>query len=212
MKPILSVITFLLLATWNFSGFCTDLKTGDLVFQAEGTSDFSNAIASATASEDSLKIIHAGIIEMDERGTPQVIEASPESGVRIISLEKFLEDSPQINGMPGVVVKRLNIDYSIDDAISLAKSHLGEEYDWWYLPDNGKMYCSELIYESYLTPEGEHVFESKPMNFRASDGSMPEFWTKLFEKLGQKVPEGVLGTNPNDLSKDFRLTEVARFF
>ncbi|MCH5325636.1 MAG: hypothetical protein J1E29_00345, partial [Duncaniella sp.] len=70
-----------------------------------------------------------------------------------------------------------------------------------FLPDNDKMYCSELVYESYLTESGAHIFEAAPMNFRAADGSMPQFWLELYAELGVPVPEGIPGTNPNDLSK-----------
>lgn len=61
------------------------------------------------------------------------------------------------------------------------------------------MYCSELVYESYLDDNGEHIFLARPMNFRAPDGSMPQFWVELYDALGCPVPEGVPGTNPNDM-------------
>ena len=50
------------------------------------------------------------------------------------------------------------------------------------------------------------------MNFRAADGTMPAFWTELFEKLGEPIPEGVPGTNPNDMAREGVLTEVGRYF
>lgn len=40
------------------------------------------------------------------------------------------------------------------------------------------------------------------MNFLDENGVMPEFWTRLFEKLGVAVPQGVPGTNPNDMARD----------
>ena len=50
------------------------------------------------------------------------------------------------------------------------------------------------------------------MNFRTSDGIMPEFWTRLYDGLGLPVPEGEPGTNPQDLSKDPKLAEIYRYF
>ena len=50
------------------------------------------------------------------------------------------------------------------------------------------------------------------MNFRAADGHMPAFWTELFDRLGEPIPEGIPGTNPNDLAKEPVLQEVWRFF
>lgn len=177
------------------------LKTGDLIFQVEGKSDFSQAIANSTSNDsDSMKFVHVGIIEV-ENDSIKVIEASSEEGVRIIGLDEFLKNSPQLNGEPTVVIKRLNMEFPVEEAIERAKIHLGEPYDWWYLPDNGKMYCSELVYESYLDSNGKPIFQSQPMNFRNPDGSMPQFWIDLFQELGQPIPEGLPGTNPNDLSK-----------
>lgn len=184
------------------------LQTGDLIFQCESDSEFSKAIANSTSNDyDSIKFIHVGIIEI-VNDSVNVIEASSEQGVRIITLERFLEKTPKINGKPGVVIKRLNLDFPVDEAIRRAKTHLGEPYDWWYLPDNGKLYCSELVYESYLDSDGKPIFKTIPMNFRNPDGSMPEFWIKLFEELGQPIPEGLPGTNPNNLSHDTLLITI----
>lgn len=199
---------YLFLALLSFiCGRAFELKTGDLIFQMEGESDFSKAISHATASYDSIRFIHVGII-FNEKNTWKVIEASPEEGVRIIDLETFIDNSPKINGLPGVEIKRLSKYFPAKETIIRAKSYLGEPYDWWYLPDNGKMYCSELVYESYLSEDKEHIFSTVPMNFRSPDGTMPEFWNKLFTKIGMPVPEGIPGTNPQDLYKDPGLVSV----
>ena len=183
-----------------------DFKTGDLIFLAEGKGAFSKAISDATATSDSLKFVHVGIIEVDSLGHVNVIEASPEEGVRIIGFEKFTPDSVIY------VVKRLSIAFDAEGAVKRAKEHLGEPYDWWYLPSNDRMYCSELVYESYLDEAGRPIFEARPMNFRRPDGTMPEFWIELFNELGEEVPEGIPGTNPADLSRDSRLVIVNREF
>ena len=46
------------------------------------------------------------------------------------------------------------------------------------------------------------------MNFLAPDGSMPPYWTTLFEELGMPVPQGVPGTNPQDMSASSLLETV----
>ena len=89
---------------------------------------------------------------------------------------------------------------------------MGQHYDYSFQPDNGKLYCSELVWESYLAPDGSRIFPARPMNFRAADGSMPPFWSELFAKLGEEIPENVPGTNPNDMARDTALTEVFRWF
>ena len=188
------------------------LKQGDLLFVVGNNSAFSQAISDATVFNDSLSFVHVAILDSISHGYYQVIEASPDEGVRGVELEKFLENCPKINEKPGVVVKRITVDYSPFDALSKAKSHLGEGYDWWYMPENGKMYCSELVYESFFDHNGNRIFKSQPMNFRNQDGSMPDFWIKLFEQLGKPVPEGMEGTNPNDMAKDSVIVEIYRYF
>lgn len=187
-------------------------QTGDLLFQIAGNTSFAEAITLATASADSLKFDHVAMVITDDDGAVMVIEANPERGVVETSLQEFLDSSPMVDGRPGVVVKRLNAEFSPETVARNAESHIGEEYDWYYLPGNGKMYCSELIFESFTDSQGEHIFGSQPMNFRAPDGSMPQFWVKLYGQLGIPVPEGVEGTNPQDLSKDSRLEEIFRYF
>lgn len=186
-------------------------REGDLLFQVSGTTDFSEAIALTTGDGASLQFVHVAIVALDGN-EPYVVEADSRRGVTRTDWDDFLASSPVVNGKPGVVVKRLKGKFRPGEAVDNAESHIGEGYDWHYLPDNGKMYCSELVYESYLTENGEHIFTAKPMNFRNSDGVIPDFWVELFEKLGERVPEGRPGTNPNDMAAEKVLEEVFRFF
>lgn len=192
---------FAILAAAAFLTGAADVKTGDLAFRRAGDSDFSRAISSATAKDGEEDFVHVGIIIVGKDYVTNVLEASPEEGVRLTPLEDFCAHGP-------VVVKRLTVEFPVEDCISRALGHMGEDYDWWYLPDNGKMYCSELVYEAYRFENEEPVFMAKPMNFRAPDGTMPDFWTELFRQLEMEVPEGLPGTNPNDMSADSRLTVV----
>lgn len=186
-------------------------QSGDLLFEVAADSDFSQAITQATAHHDTLKFSHVAIVEM-WRDTPYVLEAAPRMGVVRTPLKKFLQGAHRISDKPGVVVMRLAKPFSMEQVILRAKSHIGEAYDWHFRPDNGKMYCSELVYESFRDEDGKPIFSAKPMNFRDEDGHLPAFWVELFERLGEPVPEGVPGTNPNDLAKDTLLNEVWRFF
>lgn len=187
-------------------------RSGDLIFQVGNQSDFSVAITSTTGNDRNLKFDHVGIISVDENGHQAVIEASPKNGVTMTPLTEFLNGTPEINGQKGIVVKRLLSDVDFPKCVANAMSHLDEEYDWSYRPDNGKLYCSELVYESYVDNNGNHIFQSKPMNFKDSKGNIPDFWVELFSSLGEEVPEGIEGTNPNDLSADPRLVEVYSYF
>lgn len=174
----------------------------DLIFQLAESTNFSKAITDATAHHDDMKFDHVGMIFLD-KGIASVVEASAKHGVTIVTLEQFIKDSPA-----GYVIKRVSTHFSANKIIENALSHLGEPYDWSYRPNNGKMYCSELIYESFTDEKGKHIFQSNPMNFRNEKGEMPQFWIELFKKLGEEIPEGVMGTNPNDLAKEKSLEEI----
>ncbi|MCI1640470.1 MAG: hypothetical protein LKI42_04255 [Bacteroidales bacterium] len=186
-------------------------KEGDLVFEVSEPSAFSDAITDATAQKDSIKYSHVAVFDM-ENGKPYVIEASSKKGVVLTPWQDFVDSSRQINGKPGLVVMRVDKAFPLSEAVKRAKSLIGESYDWSFLPDNGKMYCSELVYMSYRYKDGTPVFTEHPMNFLDSKGEMPAFWTELFNKLGEPVPQGVPGTNPNDMSKEPVLKEVHRYF
>lgn len=180
-------------------------KDCDLIFQVAEMTEFSKAITDATAQKDIIKYDHVGIIILENK-IPHVLEANSKTGVSLVTLQDFINKSAA-----GYVIKRVKLPIATQEIIRLAKSHLGEAYDWSFLPNNGKMYCSELIYDCFLSNEGKHLFHASPMNFRDEAGNMPQFWIDLFQKLGEKIPEGILGTNPNDISKETILTEIYRF-
>ena len=164
----------------------TGLKNGDLVFVGENGSAFSSAIAESTSDSEGISWVHVG------------------NGVRRLPLAGFVAEQD------GAVLKymRLKTDFAADEAIARAKSRIGEPYDWYYLPDNGRCYCSELIYDSYLDESGAHIFPAESMSFRDADGQMPQFWIDLFAALGCEVPEGEKGTNPDSMAESGLLYEV----
>lgn len=198
-------------------------ENGDLVFLAAGTSEASQAIVSATAQRDSIKYDHVGIVQIVD-GMVFVIEATGKYGVVRTPWHEFLDASPRIDDMPGITAMRVKSIPAkgwrlfrsrkklADDAVNRAISFMGQPYDWYYLPDNGKLYCSELVYEAWKNAAGKPVFSANPMNFRDIDGDMPQYWINLFSRLGADIPEGVPGTNPTDMSKSPVLKEVHRYF
>ncbi len=182
-------------------------QEGDLIFVVASSSDFSQAINDATYQSDDLSFDHVAMI-VEDNGKLGVLEASSRHGVIFSPWDDFMSNVDSVNGSPAIVIKRLHIDYPLSETVSRAKSHLGEPYDWSFLPGNGKMYCSELIYDSYRSADGKPLFEAQPMRFRDANGDMPDYWVKLFEKLGEPIPEGVPGTNPNDMSHSPLLTTI----
>lgn len=186
-------------------------RTGDMLFEAGGATEMSEAITAATGSGGGIDFTHVGIA-LRGAEADSVLEATTEGGVRIVPLRDFLAGSARINGRPAVVAMRLKDTTGLAAAVARARSHLGEPYDYAFRPGNGKMYCSELVWESYRTEDGTPLFTARPMNFRAGDGSMPPYWSDLFSRLGEAVPEGVPGTNPNDMAREEILKEVFRYF
>ncbi|MBO4571950.1 MAG: hypothetical protein J5699_08505 [Bacteroidales bacterium] len=178
------------------------VKPGDLLFVAipgdyvlDGISE---AIAQSTGSGE-LNFIHTAILDVDSAGV-WVLDATIKHGVNRHPLDTFLVDFTLKDGTyPELEVWRLNDDSLAKEYVGNASAHIGLPYDFTFLPDNGSYYCTELVYDSYVTPEGEHLFSTAPMNFALPDGTMPVYWEQLFAKLGRDIPQGEPGTNPQTM-------------
>ena len=187
-------------------------QTGDIAFQVSANSDFVKAITDVSAQDDPIKFAHVGIVVAGYNDSYMILEAVPKGGVKLTSMEEFLADADSINGAPGVVIKRVNCEFPVDKAVKKAFTFIGQKYDWKSLPDNGKMYCSELVYESFKDAEGHPLFHSAPMNYYDAEGNIPQYWIDLFKKLGTDIPQGIEGTSPQGMSQEESLTEVYRYF
>lgn len=194
----------------------TALRSADLLFVRIpagydlGEDTLSGAIASSTShSDSSLMTVHVAILEVEGDST-WIIDATIKHGVDRYPLDTFLTDFRLKDGsLPILEVKRPRV--SGKEALRFvenAKEFIGQPYDIHFLPDNGAMYCSELVYHSYVEGDGKHLFSEYPMNFLAPDGQMPQYWTQLFALLGQEVPQGVMGTNPQAMSTEPVLEDV----
>ena len=161
-------------------------QSGDLVFFDFGWSAMEQAIKASTGQYS-----HVALVERDSAGL-WLIEATPEDGV----LRRPFNDYEREFLVKAFHIYRLTIPFDTAAVIARAKSLVGKPYDDAFLPDNDAYYCSELIQVAF-----DGLFESMPMNWRDADGNLPEYWTKHFEKLNMPVPEGVMGTNPTDLSQ-----------
>lgn len=191
------------------------VRTGDLVFvgipmdYSLDADSMDSAIADATG-DGVLNLIHVAIAERDSEGKLWIIDATIAHGVDRHPLDTFLTDFTLKDGSyPVFKVMRLQDNALAPSWIENAKALCGQPYDTAFLPDNGALYCSELVRESYLGEEGEYLFEESPMNFLGPDGEMPIYWTQLFALLGMEVPQDVPGTNPQDMAASALLEEVA---
>lgn len=157
--------------------------------------------------------------------------ASSTQGSQGCGCSKDEKDNAKTAGKTGkIAVMRVSAaGFDADKSVKAVLTHLGEKYDWKYLPKNGKSYCSELIQESYQDKDGKLIFEAVPMNFLDSEGNIPEFWQKVFSNDPQistpansrnksrklqydeiNIPQGVPGSNPNMLAANHKLIDVYR--
>lgn len=178
-----------------------DLRAGDLLFFRDTTS------MGAAIQESTGKYTHVALVERVD-DTVWIIDATQKYGV---SQRPLLHTR---NGeMPYPDVYRVeNGCYNINSVLSRARSFVGQPYDNAFLPNNGALYCSELIYEVFLddcSAKGKHLFVAKPMNWRDQNGQMPTYWINHFKKLGMPVPEGIPGTNPTDMARSSRLKPIS---
>lgn len=136
-----------------------------------------------------------------------VIEALPDKGVVRRPLEDFFNDlynqvqDTSFSVLSYVTYMRLNINLNIPKVMMRLHSLVGKPYDDVFLPGNDKYYCSELVYETYLDDEGNHIFDLVPMNFKDSDGYIIPYWQEYFDSISMLVPQNVPGTNPTQLSQ-----------
>ncbi len=136
----------------------------------------SSAISDATGS-GSINLIHVAILEVG-KDTTWIIDATIKHGVDRHPLDTFLKDFTLKDGsMPVFIVKRLKDSRMAEQFVENAKRYLGRPYDVWFSPDNEAMYCSELVRDSYRTPDGGYLFDT------------------------QSIPQDEPGTNPQDMSQ-----------
>ena len=159
MKQALIYIGMLLLAI--SCGQNRDrLHTGDLLFQAGKNTEMTGAITAATGEERLLNFSHVGIA-VTGNGADSVLEATTDGGVRLTPLEEFLGRSAKIGGRPAVVAMRLKDTAGIAAAVRRARCLLGVPYDYSYRPGREKLYCSELVWESYRAEDGTPLFTAR---------------------------------------------------
>lgn len=191
------------------------LQTGDLIFvgiPADYSLDeasMDSAISTATGSHTGLNRIHVAIAEISE-GETWIIDATIRHGVDRHPLDTFLCDFTLRDGsLPVFEVKRLRDRKLAGQAVQNAKQYLGRPYDQHFQPTDEALYCSELVYDSYLDSKGEPLFHAAPMNFKGPDGEFPIYWEQLFARLGQPIPQDVPGTNPQAMAEEKALRSVA---
>ncbi|WP_250580712.1 YiiX/YebB-like N1pC/P60 family cysteine hydrolase [Flavobacterium fragile] len=204
MKTFLPKFYFasLLLVLFQFSfSQNVKLKTGDLLFQSMNCGPLCEAINEVTEGYQGKDFSHLGMVYI-KNDSIFVIEAAGKA-VKITPYETFKTYTKE-----EMFVGRLKRKYRkyIPEAISFSLQQVGVPYDDEYLYDNGKYYCSEIIYDAFLHSYKKPLFDLVPMTFKSpKSNEYFEVWTDYYEKLKMEIPEGQLGCNPGGISTSDKL-------
>lgn len=195
-----------LLVSFLIFGQSAQLKTGDLLFQKMNCGELCDAIHAVTKGFNGNDFSHLGLVVI-ENDSVFIIEAAG-NAVRKVTLEQFSK-----NTKTTMFIGRVKSKYTklIPQVISFSKQQIGIPYDDDYLYDNGKYYCSELIYDAFLNAHGEPFFELQPMTFKQPESN--EFfkaWVDYYQKLKIEIPEGELGCNPGGISTSDKIKIVGK--
>jgi hypothetical protein len=178
------------------------LKEGDFLFLDLDCGGLCDAIEAVTEGVNDQDFSHLGLVH--RKGDSIFVLEAMGNSVRLSRLSTFLSYTGK-----AAVQARLKPEYQklIGPAIAYGMKQLGKAYDDAFLPDNGKYYCSELVYDAFLEANGGKPFFSlEPMTYRIP-GSAEFFpvWLEYYKKLGIPVPESVPGCNPGGLSRSEKL-------
>ena len=153
MKKTIAFIFF-----FSFVGFSQNitLKSGDLLFQSMNCGPLCEAINEVTSGYQVHDFSHLWLVYI-KNDSILVIEASG-SSVKITPYGTFKTYTAE-----KMFVGRLKRKYRalIPEAIAFALQQIGVPYDEEYVYNNGKYYCSELLYDAFLHANKKPFFESK---------------------------------------------------
>ena len=173
------------------------------MFQNLDCGPLCDAIETVTEGVEGKDFSHIGMV-VKHHDSLKIIEAIG-PGVILTSIDDFFARSGDTLEIHHITVGRLQNEFQplVKQASAYALSQLGEAYDEAFLIENGKWYCSELIYESFKAANnGNEIFKLQAMTFK--DPATKEFfpaWVDYYERLGQPIPEGEAGLNPGSISR-----------
>ena len=187
-------------------------EEGDFLFQDLDCGPLCDAIEAVTPGLDGVHFSHVGLV--DRVGDSLfVVEAISRGGVVRTPLASFLGRSVDSAGAPAFVRMRLspNLAPLLPRALAFCDSAMGTAYDDAYRLDNGRYYCSELLYEAFRHANGgREVFALHPMTFRRPGSrAFDPAWVAYYRALDLAIPEGEPGCNPGGLATGGRLVRVA---
>lgn len=184
-------------------------QNGDLLFINISCGEMCDAINAVTTGYKNLDFNHMGLVTIDKNSEVFVYEAIGKAVVKT-PIQTFLN----YTSLP-IYKGRLRKKYRhlLPSALTFCEAQLGVPYDNDFLYDNGKYYCSELVYDAFKEANDHTAFFPLfPMTYK-EPGSETFFpiWVNHFRKQGIEIPEGKLGCNPGGMSLDqkIRVTKLS---
>ncbi len=178
------------------------LKNGDILFQDLDCGGLCDAIEQVTQSYGGRHFSHIGLVSI-EGDSLYIIEAIGNK-VQRTPLKDFTHRNKN-EILLGRVLKAY--EKIVAQAVHIAQEQIGVPYDDAFIYDNGKYYCSELLYDAFKQANGNQAFfELRPMTFKKPNSN--EFfpvWVDYYQKLQMPIPEGMAGINPGGISMSKKL-------
>jgi hypothetical protein len=184
------------------------LLEGDLLFQDLNCGGLCDAIETVTQGIDGKKFSHCAMV-VKQNDTLKIVEAIG-GNVQISTLHHFFARSADTIIIKNITIARTTAmdKVGIAKASSFAVQQVGQPYDDEFIMNNGKWYCSELLYEAFKVANNQQEFFSlAPMTFKdpATKNYFPA-WIDYYKALQKPIPEGQLGLNPGSISRSDKLT------
>ena len=201
------IFLFCLISTLSFAQN-VKLKTGDIIFQSMNCGPLCEAINEVTEGYQGIDFSHLGLV-LIQNDSIYIIEAGGKE-VKLTPYNTFKTYTKE-----EMYVGRLKPKYRkyIPEAIAFSLKQIGTPYDEEYLYDNGKYYCSELIYDAFLEAYKKPLFQMFPMTFKSPKTN--EYFDVLeeyYKNLKMEIPEGELGCNPGGISTSNKLKIIGTIF
>lgn len=201
------LVLFLFIAV---GGYCqtinpASLKDGDLIFQDMDCGSLCDAIEAVTEGYNGNDFSHMGMV-YHRNDTIYIMEAAGQA-VRLSTLNDFSKNTNK-----PMYIGRLKKEYRklIKGATTFALQQLGTPYDDEYVYNNGKYYCSELIYDAFLFANGgKPFFRLYPMTYKqpGTDAFFPA-WVEYYKAIDKEIPEGKPGCNPGGISTSDKIAII----
>ena len=158
------------------------MNIGTLIFLTTANSDFDAAVEASGGISNAAT--HVGIYG----GKNKVIDAHPNTGVAIRSFNEFAKDSTRI------ITCEIANQEILPAAITRALKLIDRPYNYTFCPSAYGIYCSQLITETFLYPNGKRYFNLYKMRFDDI-----AYWKKYYAEFGLNVPHGTMGSHPQQI-------------